>query len=67
MTYSSALFDGFAAPTHATTCAAAQHRKIDRLLDLAGVGPGTRLLEIGTGWGELAIRAAAARRPRSPR
>ncbi|WP_141015103.1 SAM-dependent methyltransferase [Nocardioides sambongensis] len=38
---------------------AAQHRKIDRLLDGAGVGPGTRLLEIGTGWGELAIRAAA--------
>ncbi|CAN3985778.1 class I SAM-dependent methyltransferase [Kitasatospora purpeofusca] len=38
---------------------AAQHRKIDRLLDLARVGPGTRLLEIGTGWGELALRAAA--------
>ena len=37
----------------------AQHRKIDRLLDLAGVGAGTRLLEIGTGWGELALRAAA--------
>ena len=39
--------------------AAAQHRKIDRLLDQAGVGAGTRLLEIGTGWGELAVRAAA--------
>ena len=39
--------------------AAAQRRKIDRLLDLAGVGPGSRVLEIGTGWGELAIRAAA--------
>jgi cyclopropane-fatty-acyl-phospholipid synthase len=39
--------------------AAAQQRKIDRLLDLAGVGRGTRLLEIGTGWGELCIRAAA--------
>jgi cyclopropane-fatty-acyl-phospholipid synthase len=37
----------------------AQHRKIDRLLDLTGVGRGTRLLEIGTGWGELALRAAA--------
>jgi cyclopropane-fatty-acyl-phospholipid synthase len=35
----------------------AQRRKIDRLLDEARVGPGTRLLEIGTGWGELAIRA----------
>ena len=37
--------------------ARAQRRKIDRLLDQAGVGPGSRLLEIGTGWGELAIRA----------
>lgn len=36
----------------------AQRRKIDLLLDEAGVGPGTRLLEIGTGWGELCIRAA---------
>ncbi len=36
----------------------AQRRKIDRLLDLTGVGPGSRVLEIGTGWGELAIRAA---------
>jgi len=38
--------------------AAAQHRKIDRMLDTAHVGPGARVLEIGTGWGELAIRAA---------
>ncbi|MEU8076045.1 cyclopropane-fatty-acyl-phospholipid synthase family protein [Catellatospora citrea] len=52
MTYSSALF----APGDSLT--AAQHRKIDRLLDRAEVGPGTRLLEIGTGWGELAVRAA---------
>ena len=37
---------------------AAQGRKIERLLDQAGVGAGTRVLEIGTGWGELAIRAA---------
>ncbi|MDX6740345.1 cyclopropane-fatty-acyl-phospholipid synthase family protein [Actinocorallia sp. A-T 12471] len=58
MTYSSALFptrDGF---MERGDLVAAQHRKIDRLLDRAGVGPGTRLLEIGTGWGELAIRAA---------
>jgi cyclopropane-fatty-acyl-phospholipid synthase len=40
------------------TLAAAQRRKIDRILDLAAVGPGSRVLEIGTGWGELAIRAA---------
>jgi cyclopropane-fatty-acyl-phospholipid synthase len=38
--------------------AAAQQRKVDRVLDAAGVTEGTRLLEIGTGWGELAIRAA---------
>ena len=36
----------------------AQQRKIDRLLDLTGVGPGKRVLEIGSGWGELATRAA---------
>ena len=41
------------------TCADAQRRKIDRLLDTARVGPGSRVLEIGTGWGELCIRAAA--------
>ncbi|MFC5176425.1 class I SAM-dependent methyltransferase [Nocardioides taihuensis] len=37
---------------------AGQGRKIERLLDEAGVGVGTRVLEIGSGWGELAIRAA---------
>ena len=57
LTYSSALFD--ADPETSTeSLLRAQHRKMDRLLDLAAVGPGTRLLEIGTGWGELAIRAA---------
>ncbi|GAA1514156.1 FAD-dependent oxidoreductase [Nocardioides humi] len=58
LSYSSALF---ADPATAgpDDLVAAQHLKIDRLLDQAGVGPGTRLLEIGTGWGELAIRAAA--------
>ncbi|HXP56961.1 MAG TPA: cyclopropane-fatty-acyl-phospholipid synthase family protein [Streptosporangiaceae bacterium] len=62
MTYSAALFATGAAgqPIAASSLLAeAQGRKIDRLLDRAGVGPGTRLLEIGTGWGELAIRAAA--------
>jgi cyclopropane-fatty-acyl-phospholipid synthase len=44
-----ASWDGFAL---------AQQRKIDRMLDSAHVGRGTRVLEIGTGWGELAIRAA---------
>ena len=38
--------------------AEAQGRKVERMLDSAGVGEGSRVLEIGTGWGELAIRAA---------
>ncbi|MEU9321427.1 class I SAM-dependent methyltransferase [Streptomyces sp. NPDC048295] len=57
LSYSSALFTGF--PARPASLPEAQHRKIDRLLDLARVGDGTRLLEIGTGWGELAQRAAA--------
>ncbi|WP_084541571.1 SAM-dependent methyltransferase [Nocardioides alkalitolerans] len=36
----------------------AQAAKIERLLDAAGVTEGSRVLEIGTGWGELALRAA---------
>ena len=61
MTYSSALFaereDGTPlAADHLLT--QGQQRKIDALLDRAGAGPGCRLLEVGTGWGELAIRAA---------
>ncbi|SEF95129.1 cyclopropane-fatty-acyl-phospholipid synthase [Actinacidiphila yanglinensis] len=57
LSYSSAVFRGF--PAERSLLAAAQQRKVDRLLDLAGVREGTRLLEIGTGWGELALRAAA--------
>ncbi|MFI6316230.1 class I SAM-dependent methyltransferase [Nonomuraea sp. NPDC050556] len=57
MTYSAALFTDPATATW-DSLAAAQRRKIDRLLYQLMVGPGTRLLEIGTGWGELAIRAA---------
>ena len=53
MMYSSALFG----PGEDLT--AAQHRKIDSVLDYAGVRAGSEVLEIGTGWGELAIRAAA--------
>jgi cyclopropane-fatty-acyl-phospholipid synthase len=59
MTYSCALFTGL--PPRAPRpedLAAAQRRKIDRLLDLAGVKRASRVLEIGTGWGELCIRAA---------
>ena len=61
MCYSSAIFpvaeDGRVIAENGAL-AEAQRRKIDRLLDLAGVRDGTRVLEIGTGWGELAVRAA---------
>ncbi len=52
MTYSSAWFEP------GDSLADAQRRKIDGILDLAAVGAGTSTLEIGTGWGSLAIRAA---------
>jgi cyclopropane-fatty-acyl-phospholipid synthase len=57
LTYSSAIFD--ALPADRSQLVDAQHRKIDRLLDSARVGVGSRVLEIGTGWGELCIRAAS--------
>ena len=57
MTYSCALFAQL--PAGPGDLAAAQRRKIHRLLDVAEVGCGSRVLEIGTGWGELCIRAAA--------
>jgi cyclopropane-fatty-acyl-phospholipid synthase len=60
MTYSSALFaaDGNGGLLAADAdLADAQRRKVDRLLDGAGVHAGTELLEIGTGWGELSLRA----------
>jgi cyclopropane-fatty-acyl-phospholipid synthase len=52
MTYSSARF----AP--GDTLEAAQLRKIRSLLDRLELKPGDRLLEIGSGWGTLAIEAA---------
>ncbi|MEJ7741978.1 MAG: cyclopropane-fatty-acyl-phospholipid synthase family protein [Nocardioidaceae bacterium] len=54
MTYSSAWFDDFEHEPLET----AQLRKLDGLLDYAEVGEGTAVLEIGSGWGSLAIRAA---------
>jgi cyclopropane-fatty-acyl-phospholipid synthase len=47
-----------AAPEPGGDLREAQTRKIERLLDRTEVGPGSRVLEIGTGWGELAIHAA---------
>ena len=54
MSYSSAWFDGD--PTQPLQ--QAQEAKLRRALFEAGVGPGTRLLEIGCGWGGLAEIAA---------
>jgi cyclopropane-fatty-acyl-phospholipid synthase len=53
MTYSAAWF-----PAGSENLHGAQLRKIDSILDLAGVRAGTHVLEIGTGWGALAVRAA---------
>ena len=53
MTYSSARF-----ASADNTLEEAQLRKVHRLLDRLDLGPGKRLLEIGSGWGTLAIEAA---------
>ncbi|MFL6062127.1 MAG: class I SAM-dependent methyltransferase [Marmoricola sp.] len=68
MSYSAAMFDTDSVthdrrtvmepPVPRGDLAEAQGRKIEAILDAAGVTAGTRVLEIGTGWGELAIRAA---------
>ena len=62
------LFEHFLDPTMSYSAAwferpeesleEAQERKIERILDAAHVREGSRVLEIGTGWGALAIRAA---------
>lgn len=52
MTYSSALFRAD------ESLQQAQAAKVDHLLDAVAVSDGTRLLDIGCGWGALAIRAA---------
>ncbi len=58
LSYSSALFDP-ARPVREQDLHEAQVRKVEAILDAADVSEGTRVLEIGTGWGELSIRAAA--------
>ncbi len=52
MSYSCAIFENANEPL-----AIAQRRKIDRILDKAQLTKECHLLEIGSGWGELAIRA----------
>jgi cyclopropane-fatty-acyl-phospholipid synthase len=64
LTYSSAMFEErpgtnrVPPPADAPLLKQAQLRKINRLLDGVGAGPGTTILEIGTGWGELSLQAA---------
>jgi cyclopropane-fatty-acyl-phospholipid synthase len=58
LTYSSALFESLDTPPVLGDLEPAQLHKVDAILDSAGVVSGSRLLEIGTGWGTLAIRAA---------
>ena len=68
LSYSAALFEaervhdfGFGratAPVPGSDLAEGQWRKIERLLDHTDVRSGSRVLEIGTGWGELAMSAA---------
>ncbi|MFE7227612.1 class I SAM-dependent methyltransferase [Nocardioides sp. NPDC057577] len=57
LSYSSALFD-HTRPLAEQSLHEAQLRKVNAVLDLAGVGAGDEVLEIGTGWGTLAIEAA---------
>ena len=53
MTYSCAVFEG-----PGTSLGAAQVAKMDRLCSKLDLQPGDRLLEIGSGWGGLAMHAA---------
>jgi cyclopropane-fatty-acyl-phospholipid synthase len=56
MTYSSALFGD----DHAQPLEAAQHAKYQRLVDALALQPGSRILEVGCGWGGFAEVAARA-------
>jgi cyclopropane-fatty-acyl-phospholipid synthase len=54
MTYSAAVFSDAA-----MTLEDAQREKYRRLADAAAIGPGDRVLEIGSGWGGFALHAAS--------
>ncbi|CAJ1407384.1 unnamed protein product [Effrenium voratum] len=68
MTYSSGLYDEEVytmkskcptpSPTEADFLELAQQKKLDRLLDSLDLVAGDQVLEVGCGWGSLAIRAA---------
>jgi cyclopropane-fatty-acyl-phospholipid synthase len=54
MMYSSAVF-----PTPDATLAEAQEHRLERICQALELGPQDHLLEIGTGWGALAVHAAS--------
>ena len=58
LSYSSALFESLYTPPTVADLEPAQLHKVDAILDAADVTTGSRVLEIGTGWGTLAVRAA---------
>lgn len=55
MTYSSAVF-----PSEDATLEKAQREKYARISRLAEIRPGSRVLEVGCGWGGFALHAGAA-------
>lgn len=55
MTYSAAMFED------GEDLHAAQMRKLDYHLDEAEIGPGSRVLDVGCGWGSLLERASQVR------
>jgi cyclopropane-fatty-acyl-phospholipid synthase len=56
MTYSCAVFDDPDAPLEQ-----AQRNKLELVCQKLELGPGDRVLEIGTGWGSFALHAATSR------
>ncbi|KAI9035902.1 cyclopropane-fatty-acyl-phospholipid synthase [Aspergillus affinis] len=60
MTYSSPIYLPRSHPDYAhDTLEQAQYRKLDRLIQAIHLQPTDHLLEFGTGWGSMAIRAAS--------